>query len=164
MRRFYFLHFLVFLTQPMLAQRTPNTRPGIRPVIYLSTISGNSLTGLCLGANDSVIFIYPGTRREWQNRMSYKTVPYPYAAIQTISLKHQKQVSKAMILGGTLGFATAAGASIFSKPGFNAKSLRLSLSLLSLGIASGATWGACHVRKYSVRGKSFPVHKYKFPL
>lgn len=145
----------------LFAQTTPviNNRPHFD--IHVTTVSGNSLIGLFMKVCDSSVLIYPGNRKEWENKIHYKHVSYDYTRIKSIRVKRKNRVLNGMLIGGGIGATVFAGSTLFFDAGSKSKGVTVSLSAVPLGIIAGGIIGRKSRKKYSINGQALQFNKFK---
>lgn len=145
----------------LFAQTTPVNNSQPHSGIHVTTVSGNSFIGLFIKVSDSSVLIYPGNRKEWENKIQYKHVSYDYTRIQSIRVKRKNRVLNGMLIGGGIGTAVFAGSILFFDADLKSKGVNVSLSAVPLGIIAGGIIGSKSRKNYSINGKASQFDKFK---
>ncbi len=91
---------LLLISQNSFAQRDSGNGKMPRYSVRLTTMNDNALKGLLLQVKDSLLWVYPGSRKEWKSNVRYKPVAFVYTRIKEVTLKKKTSAFKKILIAG----------------------------------------------------------------
>lgn len=151
---------IILLFVHCLAFSQKESQESIKPVckIHITTLGENGLRGLLLFTNDSAVFVYPGSRKQWNKGKKFNAAILNSSRIKRITLKKNNRALKGMTIGTVIGtLPMLAG----SKDGDNSGLKELTQLTVPVGGITGAILGLNEQKSFQINGSIILFREFK---
>ena len=143
-----------------------DTNPVSRPrhTIKVTTLDNRTIGGILRQTNDTSIFVYPGSFRQWNRKIAIPTTAISYSTINKIQTKKRHGIIKGVLIGAGIGILPVIVDAIFTPKG-KAKSAEggayISILAVPLGTSIGGVIGATSKKRFSIQGDQTKFHEFR---
>jgi len=129
--------------------------------IHLTTMQGNVLKGLLLQVNDSSLILYPGKRKEWNNKVEYYPVSFGCSRIRELKLKKKNALVKGMLIGGGTGLAAILTTVLMKNMTAKGEAAKSAIIVVPAGMLGGAYLTAKSKKNYFINGSHLAFTEFE---